>query len=524
MSEGQKSTIINFPILTPRRAWYGLFVGVIAMSAWLLHAPATQAQEESNALAEVVATGFDYNPSLRGQGFGVIQAQGARSVARRAFYPSVVISQSTGNQSLKKDYKNRDGSSADDETRDGYSIQEFIGSADLPLFKGFANVSTYRAASSGVELSRQLLHARANSLAAEIAAAYYEAVAAEEILSIALSQINVLYQLRAQVNAKIQTDRGLAAARYRADSRVAAMEEEVARSRVRLANARHDLRRLIGTLPPDYALPTVVPEAALPDSLESAIALALAGHPEVLAAGRQLDQALARRRAARSGVYPSLDFSYRQNNRTNINIGPDPADKAKNRVDTETRWDVILSYNFTDAIVNTGGPVRAANAEYLAARRNVDTTRDRARARAAIAWEDYRAHITRFQAMRRFLSATVSDNESTQAQFEAGSKNLIDLINSAFELHNVRQRVIEAQVRHDLSRYALLAELGTLPSYLELTARIEALAENPDRNPPRREPPPSAPAEEASPAEDTPPEDASSDDSSDESSDESSEG
>ena len=92
--KGRESTIINFPILTQHRAIStrhralgGLFVGVVAVSALFLRAPATQAQEENNALAEVVAIGFDYNPSLRGQGFGVLQAQGARSLARRAFYP-----------------------------------------------------------------------------------------------------------------------------------------------------------------------------------------------------------------------------------------------------------------------------------------------------------------------------------------------------------------------------------------------------------------------------------------------------
>lgn len=220
-------------------------------------------------------------------------------------------------------------------------------------------------------------------------------------------------------------------------------------------NAMEALREIVASA--DRALdglkddvPLVPPE---PADIDSWSETALKNNPRVLAA--RLAGNIARKdiEAKRAGHYPSLDL-----------VGSLSRSRVENNYGNDVDAAAIgLQLNvplYSGGAVNSS--TRQAQHQFEAARETLEAEQRAAGRQVRDAYRGIQSSISRVEALEATERSAQSALEATEAGFEAGTRTLVDVLNSQRDLFRAKRDLAQSRYDYVLNTLQLLQAAGTL--------------------------------------------------------------
>ncbi|HEY3280317.1 MAG TPA: TolC family protein [Gemmatimonadales bacterium] len=337
-------------------------------------------------------------------------------------------------------------------------IYSYSGSlnARLDLFAGFRRVANLRAASATLDAAQAGVVNQRFLTTVGTKQAFYDALATEELVRVAESQVR-----RAQQQLQISVDKLHAGSATRSDSLRSTVD--YGRARIELLQAQANLSTAQATLGSQIGVDQ--PVRAIPDSVIPALPDTAALRASALDRAPRVDQADAQARAARAQVWtdraaywPSLNVSY-SNTRTDTLF---PTLPLFDNLKESFTWSFGLSWTLFNGFAREQQQVQSSVRRDVAEATAADTRRqvnaeltqqlaalattyqqiDIARANVAAATEDLRVQNERY----RVGAATILDLLTSQAALTTAEK---DLVQARFD-YLIARAQLEALVGHEL--------------------------------------------------------------------------
>jgi outer membrane protein len=229
------------------------------------------------------------------------------------------------------------------------------------------------------------------------------------------------------------------------EARLAAARSALAGARGRLEEARQESLAVVGRLPANLQAPPAAPATA--NSLDAATSIALARHPSIQRAQREVAASdLAVRRAEASRM-PSL------------NAG------AQFSVDDDRNDRQSLSLTLRGPIYQGGAissAVRAAQARRDATRAALLVTTQQVVQDVAVAWSNVQVASAVIVASDEQVRAAQLALRGAREELEVGESTTIDVLDREQELLQAQTNRIDAQVNRYVAVYQLLSRMGLL--------------------------------------------------------------
>jgi outer membrane protein TolC len=326
-------------------------------------------------------------------------------------------------------------------------------SANLELFDGFRRIANLRGASATAAAADAGLVNQRFQVTLGTKQAFYNALATEELVRVAESQVR-----RAQQQLQISVEKLRAGSATRSDSLRSTVDYGNARivllqAQANLATAQANLGRQIGVDRPVRA----VPDNALPDLPDTAAlrASALEDAPQVRQSEAQASAARAQVWAARSQYFPSLTVSYSDNRQ-----GPkSPQGLWFGNLPDSYRWSFGVSLPLLNGFVREQNQVTASvardNAEAVAAdtRRQVNAQFTQQIAAMTTAY-------AKIDIARANVAAATEDVRVQNERYRVGAATILDLLTSQTALTQAEQNLVQARFDYLIARAQVEALMG----------------------------------------------------------------
>lgn len=404
------------------------------------------AQQVEVTLAEAIQRALQVQPAM-------VQSRSAVRIAgadRRAAYGAFLPTLSTSTAAVRSSTPRRDPNT-DIVYPPGYTYSVGL-TLSFDQFNPFRRLAERSAAAATLDAAEAGAVDQRFQVTLDTKVAFYEALATEELVRVAESQVR-----RAQQQLQISVEKLRAGSATRSDSLRSTVDHGNARialleARANLASAQANLGRQIGQDRPVRAVPdTVLPP--LPDTT-GLRTTALETAPLVEQAAARARAAGAQVTAARSQYLPNLSLSY--------NDDQNSLDAPWHGLGTyrETfRWQFRLSWTLFNGLARERDQVSAA------------TARDFAQASAADARRDVNARLTQQTATlatafeqigiaRDILAAATEDLRVQNERYRVGAATILDLLTSQAALTQAEVNVVTTRFNYLIARARVEAVVG----------------------------------------------------------------
>lgn len=397
----------------------------------------------AQSLEEVTAIALEHSPAIAGADARAQAAAAQLDFAKAQTLPDLNAQGQIGFGRI--DPKGFFGLTADDTNPLTAQV-----TAEMPLLTFGRTGGGIDAARGGAQAAELMARQARLNLRVEVAAAYAEAVSARRLLGsydlLRLSLTEVLRQseLKFKVGAATSTD--LAQAR----ARLAEADAGHAAADGRLKAAMAALRTLTGldTVALDDALPA---PPTIPATRDEAMAMALAGNPQLLAAGKAVEAAEGNERMAKGDALPMLG-AYAEAAAVRDQFFPGyKADSYS--AGLRVKWNFFSSGR-------NGAKARAAGSQTDAAQADYDMARLRTEQAAITAYDGYETARLMLAAADARQTAAKEALRGTKLEVEAGAKPQLALLDAQREAIEAEAALSGAQGRLIASAYQLRAVAG----------------------------------------------------------------
>lgn len=424
-------------------------VWLIALAAWGLAWPlAAQAPASPLTLEAAIQRALDH-PRARAAAARARAAQADAGAERTSLWPQLSLATTTnGGFSGSSGGLGITGLSNSPLKRHFAAALEAKGTV-WDFGRTWGHIRAADAAASGAEADADVIR---QDLTLEVARRYYTALAGRAILDASVERVTAATALRDEM-------RALANAGVRPGAELDLAELDLAAARslqveadAAASTARDRLLVLIGLNPAEPIRvagrePAIVEAPAL-----DALFPTLAGRPELRAAQAAIDEAVARRRAARAEFLPVIAATGSAGY-ANPPLGPtDPG-----------RWAAALGVS-VPVFGGLRDPHRlaAADARLAEARSRLEDTERTLRLELFQAWESVKATRDAAAAYDEELRRAVAAASATRASFQAGLLPFVDVARANFAIADARAKLADARYRYAIARDEL-ARAGGLP-------------------------------------------------------------
>jgi outer membrane protein len=288
-----------------------------------------------------------------------------------------------------------------------------------------------------------------------LAKAYFGVLSAHESLIFAEAEKKAIARQLDQAKERFQV--GLVAITdvHEAQARYDQAKANLITARNAVDNAMEVLREIVSDAPAGLddlkeKLPLILPD---PASIDTWTRTAQTHNPAVIAAGLAAEVARKQIEAKRAGHYPTLDLvGSLSRARSNAKFGSD-ADNGT----------IGLQLSLP---LYTGGAVSAATRQaryqFEAAQQVLDQKRRAVARQVRDAYRGIEASISRVKALKATVRSALSALEATEAGFDAGTRTLVDVLNSQSALFRARRDYAQARYDYVVNTLSLLQAAGTL--------------------------------------------------------------
>ena len=398
------------------------------------------AASHAQSLEKTVYEAIQTNPDMAASVQTYYASRAELDSAQGNFLPSIDLTANGGKEDL-----DRENVGETNETRKQATLQ-----LTVPLFRGFANASEYSRADFSMQARYYQALAQAERLALDVAQAYTNVMNARDVVRLSsenVEQHQDTYDLVAAREKQGVSDK--------AD--LTQMRGRLARVQANLLAARNNLRdaitvyvQLTGSEPRSLMRPEV-DQAYLPESNERTIELALQNSQLLTASRLSAKASSANADGLNAHYYPNVDLKA---DRT----WKDDVSGFNGR---EDEWRVLLEMNWN--LYSGGkGSSRQRQARYQeeAARMQSNKVYREVQANAESSWD---AYLTLKQT-RIYLQDYVEQSQESaklyMAQFKAGRRTLLDLLDSQNELFEARKQYLAADYQYVYSQYRVVASMS----------------------------------------------------------------
>lgn len=248
----------------------------------------------------------------------------------------------------------------------------------------------------------------------------------------------------------------------------AAFDESVANeiaAKRSLATAREFLREITGTYIRELSAPTDEFPLSSPQPAAAEDWVQLSMSQNLALVGARLDEELARDQISlqRNGHYPTLDLVVSTGNRTtesdrSVNGSPFFPTEGDNDSDS-----ITLQLNVPlFAGGATSSRVKQAIYEHRAERERLQRVTRETERQARDAYLGVLAEISRVKALEQAVASSRTALEATEAGFDVGTRTIVDVLNSQFQLYNSIVNFRQARYDYILNMMRLKQAAGSL--------------------------------------------------------------
>lgn len=373
--------------------------------------------------------------------------------ARALLLPNLSANASRNRNSLESTTANFSGVPVTNNTRYGSSSEAII--VRQPLFRKLL-AADYRQANAQVDDANAILERELQNVAVRVSAAYFETLLTAEQLALVLAQKTAF---SIQFDAAKKRFAAGTGTRTDIDEAQAALDLNVAdelEARQNVIFTRRQLQTLINR--PVESLATLDPSRMVlidpsPALVEDWIERAEANSPEIQSLKAQVEVARYEVEKAKAGHYPTLD-AVAQWSRTDS----DTVTTVNNRY---TNKSIGLQLNvpiFAGGFVNS--QIRQALADQERANATLDATRRDLGVRLHREFRGVTEGKLRIRALEQAVRSTEQVALSNRRSFEAGSRTLLDTLNSEQQRVSAQRDLAQARYLYLISRVRLNSLAG----------------------------------------------------------------
>ncbi len=287
--------------------------------------------------------------------------------------------------------------------------------------------------------------------------AYVDVLRAFRVLGFAMRSEQNIKQQTGIEEALVQRGAGLSSDVLQAKSQLSAALVRRIAGEGDLANALSYFKAIYMLEPTSemiqrFVMPEI-PTAALPQSVDKAVAVALERNPRVLASMKNIEAVEGDVDVARSRFFPVIDLASDATRREN--------ELSVSGVRTEARALVELRYDFYSGGADKAA-LESAKAERLGARRSLDDLKRQVEQQARIAWSNYQTSIQRAEYLSVQVDILHEFLELARKERRLGKRSLLDVLSGEVDYINAQSNLAAAKAETVKAAYELLYAMGRL--------------------------------------------------------------
>ena len=326
----------------------------------------------------------------------------------------------------------------------------------VPVYAGGAIRNAVKAAEERVAAGQNDLRATESAIFSQVVAAYMDVLRAEALVSLSGNQVEFL-----TVNLEATSDRFEIGDLTRTDvaqsqSRLAVARGELRNAQANLIAARETYIQLVGDAPDDLQPPPPLPN--LPADVGTAVDVALANNPDLLAAKERADAAGFDTEVAGAGRLPRVSLFAGATYTDYFNT---LAGGAAGITQEETTANAGV--NLSIPIFQGGLPAarqRQAQARETAALEQVIAAERETIAQVRAAWSSWQASLAVIESSQLAVEAAALSLEGVRAENSIGSRQILDVLNAEQELLSAQAQLVTARRNAYVAGFSLLAAMG----------------------------------------------------------------
>lgn len=330
-------------------------------------------------------------------------------------------------------------------------------SLSMPVYSGGATRNAIRAAETRVGAGRADLRGTESALFTQVVAAYMDVIRNEALVGLTQNNVYVL-----AVNLEATSDRFEIGDLTRTDvaqseSRLALARGDLRTAQANLITARESYIALVGDAPDDLQPPPPLP--GLPDSVESAVEVALASNPDLIAARERAAAAGYDIRVAGASRLPQVSVFIGGDYANALGSVPDELaavrDNSSSGATAGVRATIPLFQGGRPAAFERQAQARASAAleDVVAAERDVI-------ADVRSAYSSWRAANAIIASTQSAVDAAELSLEGVRAENSVGNRTILDILDAQQELLAAQVQLVTARRNAYVAGFSLLAAMG----------------------------------------------------------------
>jgi adhesin transport system outer membrane protein len=415
----------------------------------------------SETLQSVVRRTLATNPDLKALSYNRLAIDEELEAARGLGRPSVDARAGAGHRS-------RDGTSGSQvsvHSKASRNRYEAGIVASQRLFDGFETQGQIERQVNRVESARSRVKDTANAIALQATQAYLEIQRTSRVMAAAQSNLKAHEGLLAKVRVRSEGGRGATAEVAQASARLNAARAASLEGTARHRDAVSLFVAVVGTRPPSRLRAVSPLVAALPKSVDAAVAQAQRGSPAIIA--RMFDAAAAQAaiQVAQSDFFPKVTAELSADYYSDM-------DRTTGRR-TDVTGMIVVRQNLYRGGIDSAR-VREAHARASEATATSDLMRRTVEREVRLSWTAMTIARARAEAIERQLEQNRLVVSAYAEQFDLGQRSLIDLLDVQNELFVNQTSVITEGFVSNFNSFRVLAAMGRLVPALGLDYNEEA--------------------------------------------------
>jgi adhesin transport system outer membrane protein len=339
------------------------------------------------------------------------------------------------------------------------------------LFNGFGDSARLRAAENETASSTAQLEATRQAVLLQGVSAYLNFVRGGRLIEIArLNEANIKNQLRLE-DERVRRGAGITVDVLQAKSRLQIARERLVafEGRLRIAAARYI--QVFGQAPESNAMEDARPPAnLLPSSFDEALAIARKNNPDAWINDFAARADEARREAAKSAYYPSVDLVGSAEYENDAN--GTPGTEENYAVFVRGKWEFFSGFRSQARVRAAARTLEASKARHSFSRRRVDES-------MRVAWENLATQRQRVDLLKNATQIAEEVLRARRRLRQAGKETALNVLDAEAEVFTARINLVDADYDARIAVYGTLRATGLMN---EATLGLKA-AEAPDQRP-----------------------------------------
>ncbi|TPI49788.1 TolC family outer membrane protein [Mesorhizobium sp. B2-9-1] len=414
----------------------------ILVSATALSPLAASAETITGALAKA----YQYNSQLNAARAGVRVTDEGVAIAKSGWRPTV-----TGSSSIDYTSTHAQGSTQNI-TTGNFGIQ-----INQTLFDGFQTRNNVAAAESQVKASVESLRNTEENILFNAASAYMDVIRDRQVAVLTEQNLQFLSEQARAARSRFEVGEGTRTDVAQADASRATAVAQLSAARATALASAATYHQIVGD-EPGKLRPASPLGKLLPGSVDSALAIASAEHPAILATQHLVDAAAFSVKSAEGALLPQVTASAGVSDNYSHSV---PDIRGTNGTSTSANIGATLTIPIYSG-GRTSAVVRQNKESLSEARIQIDVTRDQVRQALVTAWTQYTAARETVAANRQVIDAAQLALNGVIEERNVGQRTTLDVLNAQNAV--ITAKINQASSERDVvvASYAILQAMGRL--------------------------------------------------------------